>query len=309
MTCPRCNAALTECRFGATSVDGCSSCGGLWFDSDELNKLTRDPSVGLMEVERTFERAIYASPSGGDMRCPKCTQPLREFSFPHTPAIKLNACPTCKGIWADDGELASIAQRIAEQHPTATQATPVETVRLQARILTGFLLSAPCHKCGTANPASSVVCWACGAGLKARAIYHLCPRCNLPLEERSSGVSSATKVDVCVMCTGVWMEAGEVTAFCQLGIEAVSDIQSLTSWQQNSPKQPRLGCTARCPACHFEMQPQVYGSRRTVQADRCVNCNSMWLDGGELLPLFELIRSGDFVSLEARASDPWADSE
>jgi Zn-finger nucleic acid-binding protein len=307
-TCPRCSAALTACTFGATAVDGCSTCGGLWLDSQELNKLTRDPSTGLMEVERAFASVMY-SPGSGDMHCPQCAQPLREFSFPHTPNVKLDACPGCKGIWADDGELGAIAQRVAEHRPATTSATPADTVRLQARTLTGFLLSSPCHKCKTSNPASSIVCWACGASLKAREIYHLCPRCNHPLEERSCGAASGTKVDVCLLCTGVWMEAGEVSAFCQLGFEAVNDIQSVLSRHQTHPKGNRADCMARCPACHSEMVSQTYGSRRTVQADRCSNCRSLWLDAGELLTVVELVQSGDFTLESARSSDAWADAQ
>jgi uncharacterized protein len=308
MNCPRCSAALTECTFGATAIDGCSTCGGVWFDSQELNKLTRDPSVGLMEVERALER-VLASSGAGDMHCPKCAQPLREFSFPHTPNVKLDACPGCKGIWADDGELGTIAQRIADNRPAATTPTHADTVRLQARTLTGFLLSCPCHKCKTANPASSLLCWACGANLKARAVYHLCPRCNQPLEARSFGSASETKVDVCLLCTGVWMEAGEVSAFCQLGLEAVNEVQSVLSGHQTHSKANRFDGSARCPACHFEMVSQTYGSRRTVQADRCSNCKSLWLDAGELLTVLDLVQSGDFVFTSARTSDAWADAQ
>src|SRR5262249_26033038 len=110
--CPRCTSALSERAFGATTIDGCTSCGGLWFDCQELNRVTHDPTVGLMEIERTFQRAVFSDGSGGDMQCPTCTQPLREFSFPHTPNITLDACSTCRGIWVDDGEIGAIAERL-----------------------------------------------------------------------------------------------------------------------------------------------------------------------------------------------------
>ena len=35
-------------------------------------------------------------------RCPKCGDKLREEDF-H--GVKIDKCPSCKGIWLDDGEL------------------------------------------------------------------------------------------------------------------------------------------------------------------------------------------------------------
>jgi Zn-finger nucleic acid-binding protein len=291
-------------------VDGCSGCGGLWFDSQELNKLTRDPSVGLMEVERTFEHAFFSSGTGGSMQCPRCSVPLRAFSFPHTPNITLDACQACKGIWVDDGELGEIASRIAQSKPAATPQSHSDIVQLQARTLTGFLLSVPCPKCHTGNPASCNTCFSCGAGLQARAVYRLCPRCNQPLEERACGAGSDTKVDVCMICTGVWLDAGEASAFARLGIEAVDEIQSCvvqhptTRFADSMTDRP-----ARCPACSHQMETQTYGTRRRVQTDRCVNCHSLWLDAGELVAVYELIQAGDFVSAAARGADPWANAE
>jgi Zn-finger nucleic acid-binding protein len=308
MRCPRCDAELTACKLGATTIDGCSGCGGLWFDSQELNKLTRDPSVALMEVERAFEHALFSSGSGGDMQCPRCSRPLREFSFPHTPDVALDACPGCKGIWVDDGELGTIAKRIAEHQRTA--APPANTVQQQARVVTGFLLSIPCPMCRTSNPASCSLCWQCGANLQARPVYRLCPRCCQPMEERACGEGSDTKVDVCLFCTGVWLQAGEISAFASLGIDAVDEIQSCVVRQPMSRMADSLTeRTVHCPGCHHAMERQTYGARRRVNTDRCLNCQSLWLDAGELVAVYELIHAGEFASAADRAADPWADAE
>src|SRR5579871_1123745 len=98
-SCPRCNGILTERTFGHETLDGCTCCGGLWFDYQELNALTRDPDTGLMEVERAFQPNLGANHTDGAMRCPKCNDALYGFCFPHTPNVALNACPRCKGIW------------------------------------------------------------------------------------------------------------------------------------------------------------------------------------------------------------------
>lgn len=309
MKCPRCDADLTAHEFGATTIDGCSGCGGLWFDSQELNKLTRDPTVALMEVERTFEHALFSSGSGGSMRCPRCNESLREFSFPHTPDITLDACPTCRGIWVDDGELGAIAKRISENQREAP--TPgANSVLHQGRVLTGFLLSIPCPMCKTGNPASCSLCWQCGANLQVRAVYRLCPRCSQPMEEKSCGAGSDTKVDVCLFCTGVWLQAGEITAFSRLGIDAVDEIQSCVVRQpMNRMADSPAERTVHCPGCHHQMARQTYGARRPVNTDRCLNCESLWLDAEELVAVYELIHTGEFASAADRAADPWADAE
>ena len=50
------------------------------------------------------------------MVCPVCSSELQEFEFKHAPGIKLNGCPQCKGIWADEGELDDLYRRM---HPQA----------------------------------------------------------------------------------------------------------------------------------------------------------------------------------------------
>src|SRR5437870_617540 len=143
--CPRCGDQLTNQAFGTISVDGCQGCGGLWFDYNELNGLVRDRQAGLMAVERAFNPALFSRSSGGEMKCPKCPDSsLYRFSFPHTPNVDLDACPTCKGIWVDDGELQKIAERLgttqSTQIPLATGASqPLN--REQIRTVTSFLLS------------------------------------------------------------------------------------------------------------------------------------------------------------------------
>ena len=56
--CPRCDSGLVDREFGSVTLDGCTSCGGIWFDMEELTKLTRDRATGLMEVERAFQPAV-----------------------------------------------------------------------------------------------------------------------------------------------------------------------------------------------------------------------------------------------------------
>jgi Zn-finger nucleic acid-binding protein len=303
--CPRCGAPLSERSFGPIRLDGCSECGGLWFDAEELNKIAHDTSVGLMDVERAFNRAVSSEGEGGMMNCPKCGTALSPYIFPHTPDVTVDACQKCRGIWLDDDELRRISDRIATQNrQTLPVRSPYEMQREQARNVTGFLLSAPCPACKTTNPAKSLVCWACGAPLKARSTLRFCPRCDNPLHEMSFQQTPA-KVDACRQCAGIWFEEGELPVFLRRGRETVEMIQkSLT--QGRVPIQFEYARIARCPGCSHDMQAQPFGTS-SLMMDKCPICESVWLDAGELVSLYDVAHQGGFAPDRAQ-SDPWGNA-
>ena len=52
--CPRCGDILTEKRFGDIALDGCSGCGGIWFDAFELQRVDEVHEAGdpLLEIRQ-----------------------------------------------------------------------------------------------------------------------------------------------------------------------------------------------------------------------------------------------------------------
>jgi uncharacterized protein len=46
MECPRCDGKLEAKTFEDVAVDTCAKCGGLWLDSGELERLTKDDGSG-----------------------------------------------------------------------------------------------------------------------------------------------------------------------------------------------------------------------------------------------------------------------
>jgi Zn-finger nucleic acid-binding protein len=305
--CPRCGDNLEERTFGDVKLDGCSGCGGIWFDSQELNQLTRDPSVGLMEIERAFNPAVFGGGAAGRMLCPKCAQPLSPFSFSHTPEVGLDICRQCKGVWLDDGEMQKIAERIAASRPRSEpQTASVRTIQDQARTCIGFLLSAPCPACGTTNPASALACWACGKAIKTRSLLRLCPRCNRSMDSTAFG--EQTSVETCLRCGGVWFEAGELSVFFQLGPSVIDDVGHKITAAGAGPRPfDEVPNTLKCPGCHYSMESRIFGADTALKIETCTYCSSVWLDAGELSAAYEYMQGGGVITTDKSGADPWGD--
>jgi Zn-finger nucleic acid-binding protein len=283
--CPRCGSALSEQALGAIIVDGCGSCGGLWFEADELGQLASSGQRIVAWAEKVFEPA--ASEERVDQRataCPRCGVPLYGFEFKHTPGVKLDACPRCRGIWVDDQELGAIAQGMGS--PQQSPAGP-RPVRQRARQAVAFMQQFPCRRCEEPNPAGSLVCWACGAPLRGRRGAMLCPRCDHCLFCKAADISGLdldidAHVDHCEGCGGVWVGLEDLTSLTELSTGW------LEAWQEHLSAMIQGGAPAHehdilCPICHIVLDERAYGADSGVYVDRCRTCQGTWLDDGELV--------------------------
>jgi Zn-finger nucleic acid-binding protein len=113
--CPRCTKALEPLVAEGVTVEGCRSCGGAWFDKGELDEVAHKDPEALQRLDEAFRPARdELPPPYSSMRCPECLDRLQAFQFRHFPGIEMDGCKRCRGVWADDGDLALIAQRIAK---------------------------------------------------------------------------------------------------------------------------------------------------------------------------------------------------
>ena len=169
MVCPRCGSDLKAEMIGRTQVEGCDSCGGLWFDAMELQRVARGGREAVSDAEEIFE----PPPAGAERQlaeamCPRCNVELYEFEMRHSAGITLDACPQCKGIWVDDQELEAIAERMK---PSVGARSEKPTVRRRARCTLSFMQRVVCHECGEENYGTSLSCWACGTTLHLSLIH------------------------------------------------------------------------------------------------------------------------------------------
>ncbi len=106
--CPRCRAEFHRVETDGVLVEACPTCGGIWFDGGELKALAQRRPGLLAGLEHRHDPAPgAAAPAAeeGSRLCPACGQPMRVFEFPWAPGVRLDGCPACHGVWADDGEL------------------------------------------------------------------------------------------------------------------------------------------------------------------------------------------------------------
>src|SRR5687768_3614584 len=105
-------------------------------------------------------------------KCPNCATPLKRKDFD---GLVLDTCPTCAGVFFDEGELADLRGR--GEHMMATVDDEIQP-----------------EAAGSVAPASEKSCPGCGAKMgQFRYLY-----------------SSPVILDSCDQCGGVWIENGEL---------------------------------------------------------------------------------------------------
>ncbi|MEP6754907.1 MAG: zf-TFIIB domain-containing protein [Chthonomonadales bacterium] len=285
--CPRCASRLLEKRFGAVLIDNCTTCGGMWFDYEELSILAKDPTVCLKAIDDSFKPALASVEPHGDMKCPRCTLALVPFSFGHSPEVALDACPHCRGVWLDEGELSQIADKLSSADDREGQSDS-ERQREQVRMTSSYLMHIPCSACGQSNPTSSLVCWACGMPLHTTGSHLLCPRCDRPMLTTESG-AEALLVEGCITCHGLYFGKGELDRVLEAGLEIIQLLRlnvgdGLGAYVGRGVNEELL---ARCPNCHIAMDRTPLGKGNAVLIDVCKKCGGTWLDAGELISAYE----------------------
>lgn len=112
-------------------LDRCPSCGGVWLDPGELERLEAyarehkkniDPyAKAVDQVRRAFahaHRPISSTPEEAPepdiLSCPACDGPMLPREWSIGTLVDVDICLECRGIWLDPGEL-DILERIFKE--------------------------------------------------------------------------------------------------------------------------------------------------------------------------------------------------
>ncbi len=125
-----------------------------------------------------------------------------------------------------------------------------------------------------------------------------CPVCRVPLNPVTI---RQTQIDVCLTCHGIWFDKDELSQVHQHGglpdkflttaavagkrdsivCEFCDMLNDRAARQCSHCGKP---LSFPCPACQHQLEEAPVGS---VMVDRCMNCQGVWFDGGELAILFD----------------------
>jgi len=118
LKCPVCYKDLKKITYEKQEVDICESCGGVWFDREEmLNVINGLFSKNLIESESVSEAYGKSALASKDLEqykryCPRCREKMEVFNYSYDSNVFLDRCPNCKGIWADRRELEEVGKYI-----------------------------------------------------------------------------------------------------------------------------------------------------------------------------------------------------
>jgi Zn-finger nucleic acid-binding protein len=123
--CPRCREVeLKPVQAGATNLDRCGRCRGLWFDA-EGDELERVLKLGWERVPEVLKQTGPTSdpnrttpagqPKPVPLLCPRCASDMTSYWYGGEAAktFLVDACPLGHGVWLDSGELEKAFQALA----------------------------------------------------------------------------------------------------------------------------------------------------------------------------------------------------
>lgn len=101
LQCPKCRHGMEEATYQGLTVDRCSDCHGIWFDSGEAEALRNRwmaefLDIGDPEVGRKWNKV-------GDIDCPRCGDRMEQTNDPSQIHIWYEICAQ-HGIFMDAGE-------------------------------------------------------------------------------------------------------------------------------------------------------------------------------------------------------------
>jgi uncharacterized protein len=114
--CPSCKNQTIVVERNKIELDYCPHCGGVWFDSGELELLLA--SLGLDEHSKFMKSIISgteAKTTEKVRRCPHCGRKMRKSAIGEDSKILIDVCGRGDGLWFDAGELDNLLRQLNEK--------------------------------------------------------------------------------------------------------------------------------------------------------------------------------------------------
>lgn len=137
-TCPACMNLLNLYTVFSMEFEGCPKCKGIWLVRDELRRLKNREDTSLRWLNEEIENIEKAHGMATNRSCVKCKTSLMVSVMFGKSAIVVDWCPTCYGMWLDQGEFEAITRylkdELAQMHSQEIEKQAAEDVK---RVLHG----------------------------------------------------------------------------------------------------------------------------------------------------------------------------
>lgn len=107
MNCPKCSGAMESVTHAGTTVDRCTSCGGIWFDAFEAEELIDTEGGKSVDTGSTVKG--WQMNRIRDINCPHCGEQMQTVSDVKESLVTFEVCAKCHGYYMDAGEFRDIA--------------------------------------------------------------------------------------------------------------------------------------------------------------------------------------------------------
>lgn len=101
LECPKCRHGMAEVTYGDVTIDRCTNCAGLWFDTGEADQLKAKWMGHALDIGNPNEGKKWDTVE--DVSCPRCGTDMHKTSDPVQKHIWYEICSD-HGMFMDAGE-------------------------------------------------------------------------------------------------------------------------------------------------------------------------------------------------------------
>ena len=136
--CPDCGKVAGIVRLGTIELDLCETCGGLWFDRSELERLAKEVSPAVLSDEiHALMARLTARKSANKTYplCPLCHDSMNLAQYQEVSGVVVHRCQTC-GVWIDGANTVKFFVLFEQGRldELSARAARTKTAALEARI-------------------------------------------------------------------------------------------------------------------------------------------------------------------------------
>ena len=112
-----------------------------------------------------------------------------------------------------------------------------------------------------------------------------CPKCQT--DSFTTAMVREISVDRCTICNGLWFDARELPALLNEDYRLLTPLRGEPGSEEQNQKR------GKCPRDATPLLRMHSAINQAVIVDTCLQCQGIWLDGGEFDELLKQVRGGE----------------